>query len=84
MVNYLLKKSYQLKDLKEIEFNDLWGDRGVFTTMWIFENPSKILFFKEHINNLIKSTKAFSISKSSLKIRYFKLIKDNIDPKIKL
>ena len=50
MVNYLLKKSYQLKDLKEIEFNDLWGDRGVFTTMWIFENPSKILFFKEHIN----------------------------------
>ena len=39
MVNYLLKKSYQLKDLKEIEFNDLWGDRGVFTTMWIFENP---------------------------------------------
>ena len=66
MVKYLLKKSYQLKDLKEIEFKDLWGGRGVFTTMWIFENPSKILFFKEHINNLIKSTKAFSISKLSL------------------
>ena len=55
MVNYLLKKSYQLKDLKEIEFKDLWGDHGVFTTMWIFDKPSKILFFKEHINNLIKS-----------------------------
>ena len=67
MVKYLLKKSYQLKDLKEIEFKDLWGDHGVFTTMWIFKNPSKILFFKEHINNLIKSTKAFSISKSSLR-----------------
>ena len=83
MVNYLLKKSYQLKDLKEIEFNDLWGDRGVFTTMWIFENPSKILFFKEHINNLIKSTKAFSISKSSLRLNILDLIKNNIDPKIK-
>ena len=83
MVNYLLKKSYQLKDLKEIEFNDLWGDRGVFTTMWIFENPSKILFYKEHINNLIKSTKAFSISKSSLRLDILNLIKGNINPKIK-
>jgi branched-subunit amino acid aminotransferase/4-amino-4-deoxychorismate lyase len=83
MVKYLLKKSYLLKDLKEIEFKDLWGDRGVFTTMWIFENPSKILFFKEHINNLIKSTKAFSISKSSLRSDILNLIKNNINSKIK-
>ena len=83
MVNYLLKKSYQLKDLKEIEFNDLWGDRGVFTTMWIFENPSKILFFEEHINNLIKSTKAFSISKSSLRADILKLIKNNINLQVR-
>ena len=83
MVKYLLKKSYQLKDLKEIEFKDLWGDRGVFTTMWIFENPSKILFFQEHINNLIKSTKAFSISKSSLRSDILNLIKNNINSKIK-
>ena len=62
-------------EVKEIEFKDLWGDRGVFTTMLIFENPSKILFFKEHINNLIKSTKAFSISKSSLRADILKLIK---------
>ena len=54
MVNYLLKKSYQLKDLKEVSFNDLWGDHGVFTTMWIFNKPPKILFFKKHIENLIK------------------------------
>ena len=83
MVKYLLKKSYQLKDLKEIEFKDLWGGRGVFTTMWIFENPSKILFFQEHINNLIKSTKAFSIYKSSLRSDILRLIKKNINPKIK-
>ena len=83
MVKYLLKKSYQLKDLKEIEFKDIWGDHGVFTTMWIFENPSKILFFKEHINNLIKSAKAFSISKSSLRSDILRLIKNNINSKIK-
>ena len=83
MVNYLLKKSYQLKDLKEIEFNDLWGDHGVFTTMWIFGNPPKILFFKEHINNLLKSTKSYSISKPSLKSDILKLLKDNLKLKKK-
>ena len=46
MVTYLLKKSYQLKDLKEIEFKDLWGDHGVFTTMWIFGNPQRFFFLK--------------------------------------
>jgi len=83
MVNYLLKKSYQLKDLKEIEFKDLWGDNGVFTTMWIFGSPPRILFFKDHINNLIKSTKAYSISKSSLRSDILRLIKENLDNKIK-
>ena len=83
MVNYLLKKSYQLKDLKEIKFKDLWGDHGVFTTMWIFDSPPKILFFKDHINNLIKSTKAYSISKSSLRSEILRLIRENLDNKIK-
>ena len=76
MVNYLLKKSYQLKDLKEIEFKDLWGDNGVFTTMWIFGSPPKILFFKDHINNLIKSTKAYSIKKSSIRSDILNLLKN--------
>ena len=83
MVNYLLKKSYRLKDLKEIEFKDLWGDNGVFTTMWIFGSPPKILFFRDHINNLIKSTKAYSILKPSIRSDILKLIKENLDNKIK-
>ncbi|MDB3959689.1 aminotransferase class IV [Candidatus Pelagibacter sp.] len=83
MVKYLLKKSYQLKDLKEINFNDLWGDQGVFTTMWIYGKPSKILFFKNHINNLMKSTKAYSIKKSSIRSDILKLLKKNINSKRK-
>ena len=83
MVNYLLKKSYRLKDLKEIEFNDLWGDHGVFTTMWIFDKPSKILFFKEHINNLIKSSKAYSVFKKSLKTDILNILKENLNSKTK-
>ena len=83
MVNYLLKKSYRLKDLKEIKFNDLWGDHGVFTTMWIFDKPSKILFFKEHINNLIKSSKAYSVFKKSLRTDILNILKENLDSKTK-
>ena len=45
MANILLKKSYLLKDLKETSFKDLWDTHGVFTTMWIFEKPVKILIF---------------------------------------
>ena len=58
MVNYLLKKSYQRNTLKEIKFTDLWNKNGVFTTMWLYSKPPKILFLKSHIQNLIKSLKA--------------------------
>ena len=78
MVNYLLKKSYRLKDLQEIEFKDLWGDHGVFTTMWIFDKPLKILFFKEHINNLIKSSKVYSVFRPYLRSDILNLLKDNL------
>ena len=66
MVTYLLKKSYQHKTYKEIYFKDLWGDNGVFTTMWIFGKPTKILFFKKHIKNLIKSLKVYKLNTLNL------------------
>ena len=63
MATYLLKKSYQLKDLNQIEFQDLWGDHGIFTTMWIFGKPPKILFFENHIKNLIRSLRIYGVKK---------------------
>ena len=42
MAMFLLKKSYRLKDLEEIPFNDLWGSKGVFTTMRMVGNTNKI------------------------------------------
>jgi 4-amino-4-deoxychorismate lyase len=83
MAIYLLKKSYQLKDLKEVNFKDLWGDHGVFTTMWIYDSSPKILFFKEHINNLIKSAKTYKILKTSIKTNILKILKKNIHNKKK-
>ncbi len=79
MVKYLLKKSYSRKDLKEKEFKDLWNAHGVFTTMWIYGKPQKILFFKEHITNLIKSTKTYKIYDQNLKKNIFKIIKYNLN-----
>ena len=81
MAIYLLKKSYQLKDLQEIDFKDLWGDHGIFTTMWIFGKPAKILFFESHINNMIKSLKDYKIKKYALKKDVLKAINQNLSKK---
>ena len=78
MAIYSLKKSYQLKNLREINYKDLWGDHGVFTTMWIFGRPAKILFFENHIKNLIRSLKSYGISKKSLKKDIIKIININL------
>ena len=82
MVKYLLKKSYQRKNFKEIVFDDLWNKNGVFTTMWIYNKPPKILFFKTHIDNLIKSLKAYKIYEKGIKSKILKLINENIDKTI--
>ena len=82
MAIYLLKKSYQLKDLQQVDFNDLWGDHGIFTTMWIFGKPPKILFFENHIKNLIKSLKIYNVKKRSLKKDILKIINTNLSKKI--
>ena len=81
MVIYLLKKSYRLKDLKEINFKDLWGDHGIFTTMWIFGKPPKILFFKDHLSNLIKSLNDYKIKKKNLKKDILKILNKNLSQK---
>ena len=83
MATYLLKKSYQLNDLKQVKFQDLWDDHGIFTTMWIYGKPAKILFFKNHIENLIVSLKKYQIKQKSLKTNILKIIKNNLSKKKK-
>ena len=75
MATLLLKKSYQLSNLKEVTFQDLWGSRGVFTTMRMVGKPPKLILLKPHIENLIKSTKKYGIRKKNLK----KIIEDLIN-----
>ena len=75
MATLLLKKSYQLSNLKEVTFKDLWGSRGVFTTMRMVGKPPKLILLKPHLENLIKSTKKYGIRKKNLK----NIIKDLIN-----
>jgi len=83
MATYLLKKSYQLKNLKKIDFHDLWEKHGIFTTMWIFGKPPKILFYDNHIKNLIFSLKKYQIEKRNLKKTITKIINQNLSKKLK-
>ena len=83
MATYLLKKSYQLSDLKQVKFQDLWDDHGIFTTMWIYGKPAKILFFKNHIENLIVSLMKYQIKQKFLKTNILKIIKNNLSKKKK-
>jgi len=83
MATLLLKKSYRHKDLKEIKFNDLWDSYGVFTTMRVIGKPAKILFFKEHIENLFRSLKIYKINKKNIRQNILKLIKANLSKKKK-
>tara|TARA_B100000686_G_scaffold241050_1_gene249636 strand:+ start:4089 stop:4832 length:744 start_codon:yes stop_codon:yes gene_type:complete len=77
MATLLLKKSYLLNSLKEVSFKDLWGSRGVFTTMRMVGNPPRLLLLKSHLNNLIYSTKKYGIKKNNLKNILKDLIKKN-------
>jgi len=83
MATLLLKKSYRHKDLKEIKFHDLWNSYGVFTTMRVIGKPPKILFFKEHMDNLFRSLKIYKIYKKNIKQNILNLIKLNLSKKKK-
>ncbi len=81
MATLLLKKSYLLKNLKETKFNDLWDSYGIFTTMRVIGKKKKILFLKQHINNLIKSIKIYKLNRKHLKKKIFTIINKSLAPK---
>ena len=83
MATYSLKKSYLLKDLQEVDFQDLWGDHGIFTTMWIFGKPPRILFFENHIKNFIRSLKAYGLKKRAIRSDIIKTINKNLSKKVR-
>jgi branched-subunit amino acid aminotransferase/4-amino-4-deoxychorismate lyase len=62
MAKILFKKSYLHKFLTPLPFDDLWGKKGVFTTIRVVGNPPKFILLDEHVMNLNISLKKFGIN----------------------
>ena len=82
MAIFLLKKSYQVSNQKEIGFKDLWGSHGVFTTIRLLGKPGKLVFFKSHFKGLIKSLKKYKIHSKNIEKNIKNLIYSSIDKNI--
>ena len=81
MVKLLLKKSYQRKNLKEVNFKDLWNSFGIFTTMRVIGKSPKIFLYKEHIGNLIRSLKVYNLYQNNVKQNINYLVKKSLKKK---
>ena len=79
MAIFLLKKSYQASNHKEIRFKDLWGSHGVFTTIRLVGKPGKLVLFKSHFSGLIKSLKKYKIYTKNIGRNIKFLINSNIN-----
>ena len=82
MAIFLLKKSYQASNQKEIRFKDLWGSRGVFTTIRLLGKPGKLILFKSHFKGLIKSLKKYKIYSKNIETNIKRLIYSSINKNI--
>ena len=82
MAIFLLKKSYQASNQKEIGFKDLWGSHGVFTTIRLLGKPGKLILFKSHFKGLIKSLKKYKIYSKNIETKIKRLIYLSIDKNI--
>ncbi len=61
MANILFKKSYLHKTFDKVTYESLWNTKGVFTTIRLIGLPPKLLFLKDHLNNLNRSIKKMNI-----------------------
>ena len=82
MAIFLLKKSYQVDNQKEIGFRDLWGSHGVFTTIRLIGKPGKLILFKSHFKGLIKSLKKYKIYSKNIETNIKHLIYSSINKNI--
>ena len=82
MAIFLLKKSYQVSNQKEIGFKDLWGSHGVFTTIRLLGKPGKLILFKSHFKGLIKSLKKYNIYSKNIEKNIKRLIYSSISKNI--
>ena len=62
MANFLFKKSFQLKTFKPKIYDDLWGKRGVFSTIRVIGKKPNYILFHDHLKNINLSLKKLDIN----------------------
>ena len=62
MENILLKKSFQINNLKNIKFNSLWGYNGIFTTIRLVGKKPHFVLINEHLKKFNKDLTYFDIN----------------------
>ena len=77
MEKILLKKSFRIKDLQIINFNSLWGYKGIFTTIRLVGKKPKLILVEEHIKKLNRDTSRFGIDYKLSKEFLLNFIKKN-------
>ena len=81
MEKILLKKSYRLNDLKKIQYDHLWGSKGIFTTIRVKGSSPDYILLSDHIKKFNKSVKIFKIDFILSKHLLFKILQDNLNIK---
>ena len=78
MANFLFKKSYKLSTLTKVDYDHLWGSKGVFTTIRVYGKEPKYIFIKEHLLQLNKSLKKLHINYFFIYIKLLELISNKL------
>jgi len=79
MGKILLKKSYRLNDLKKIQYDHLWGSKGIFTTIRVKGSLPHYILLSDHIKKFNKSIKIFKIDFILSKFFLYKILQDNLN-----
>ena len=78
MANFLFKKSYKFNHFTKIPYNDLWGSKGVFTTIGMYGETPKFILLKEHLSQLNTSLIKMKINFSLTQKKLLELIPKNL------
>tara|TARA_B100000686_G_scaffold354170_1_gene463035 strand:- start:2603 stop:3361 length:759 start_codon:yes stop_codon:yes gene_type:complete len=74
MVNFSFKKSYNFNSFNNVNYDHLWGSKGVFTTIRVVGHSPKYIFLKDHLSQLNKSLKKLNIKFSLTEKKLLELI----------
>ena len=77
MEKILLKKSFHVKDLNTINYNPLWGYKGIFTTIRLVGKKPKLILAEEHIKKFNRDNSRFGIQYQLSKEFLLKFINNN-------